>query len=57
MPAAVSLILGLLGQLGTALTQAIAAWQTNDQGTLDKLEASALAAANALRPAGTDPLT
>ena len=57
MPAAVSLILGLLGQLGTELTQAIAAWQTNDQGTLDKLEASALAAANALRPAGTDALT
>ena len=57
MPAAVSLILGLLGQLGTELTQAITAWQTNDQGTLDKLEASALAAANALRPAGTDALT
>ncbi len=54
-------ILGLVGPLFSSLsgliTGAITASTTNDQATLDKLHAQALAAANALRPAGTDPLT
>lgn len=56
MPAAVTVILSLLNTLGPLLQSAITAWQTNDQATLDALQAKALAAANALRPAGTDPI-
>lgn len=35
------------------VTQAIQAAQTNDQATLDTLHAQAVAAANALKPAGS----
>lgn len=37
-------------------TQAVAALKANDPAQLDALHAQALATANALRPAGTDPL-
>ncbi len=43
-----ALVPGLLS-LGT---QAIAAFQTNDQATLDALHAQAIAAADALKPPG-----
>ena len=47
----------LFGNLASLIGNAIKASTTNDQATLDTLHAQALAAANALRPAGTDPLT
>jgi len=43
----------LLTSVTTLITNAITASQTNDQATLDALHAQALAAADALRPAGT----
>jgi type II secretory pathway component PulL len=42
----------LLAQLSTIGANAIQAAQTNDQATLDALHAQAIAAANALAPAG-----
>jgi hypothetical protein len=42
----------LLPQALSLITQAIAAVQTNDQATLDSLHAQAVAAAEALKPAG-----
>ena len=49
-------ILGVIGPLLQQLTtlgqSAIEAARTNDQATLDKLHAQALAAADALKPAG-----
>lgn len=45
------LIEALLPSLTALTTQAIQAAQTNDQATLDKLLATATAAADALKPA------
>ena len=39
------------------IQQVISAWKAGDQTALDAAHASALAAANAERPAGADPLT
>lgn len=39
------------------IQQVVTAVKGNDQPSLDAARASALAAANAVRPAGTDPLT
>lgn len=54
-------ILGLLESVLTnvvgLIQQAIAASITKDPATLDALHAKALAAANALAPAGDPPLT
>jgi hypothetical protein len=50
------LVSALLPQALALITNAIQAAQTNDQATLDRLHAQALAAANALRPTGADPL-
>lgn len=54
--ATLEMILQLAGPLFTSLvglvTKAIAASSTNDQATLDALHAQAIAAADALKPAG-----
>lgn len=50
----------LVAQLAPGLinlvSQAYAAETAGDQATLDALRAQAVAAANAMRPAGTDPI-
>jgi hypothetical protein len=46
------IITALVPQLVALGTQALAAFNTNDQATLDNLHAQALAAADALKPAG-----
>ena len=42
----------LLSQLAGIVTQAVEAHSTNDQATLDKLDAQARALADSLKPAG-----
>jgi hypothetical protein len=49
--------MSLFGQLSSLVGQAITANETNDQATLDAIHTQMLSSANALRPAGTDPLT
>jgi|HubBroStandDraft_6_1064221.scaffolds.fasta_scaffold04429_19 hypothetical protein len=60
-PAAILEIISLVSQTLPAaeaiITNAIAAFNSNDQASLDKARAQALALANAVRPAGTPPLT
>lgn len=38
-------------------TQAVEAFAANDQASLDKIHTQALATANAVRPAGADPVS
>lgn len=60
-PAAILEIISLVSQTLPAaeqiITNAIAAFNTNDQASLDAARTQALALANAVRPAGTAPLT
>ncbi len=53
----IQLAMSLFGQLSSLVGQAITANETNDQATLDAIHTQMLSSANALRPAGTDPLT
>jgi hypothetical protein len=54
----VQTISALLPQLASITEQAIAAYNANDQATLDSLQKQAVAASNALAPAGgTPPVT
>ena len=60
-PTSVLEIIGLVSQTLPAaesiITNAIAAFNAGDQASLDAARTQALALANAVRPAGTAPLT
>lgn len=55
--AIIQLVAGALPEAEAIITNAIAAFNANDQAALDVARAQALALANAVRPAGTTPLT
>ena len=53
----IQLVAQSLPQAEAIISSAIAAFNANDQQALDAARAQALALANAVRPAGADPLT